>query len=65
MFTKLRQANTFGEKLLVIIAILFKIIFKLLKYFFLFFALPLIIIMILMSWSFTNTMKRSMYRHFY
>lgn len=65
MFTKLRQANTFGEKLLVIIAILFKIIFKLLKYFFLFFALPLIIIMIFMSWSFTNTMKRSMYRHFY
>lgn len=65
MFTKLRQANTFGEKLLVIIAILFKIIFKLLKYFFLFFALPLIIIMILMSWSFTDTMKRSMYRHFY
>lgn len=65
MFTKLRQANTFGEKLLVIIAILFKIIFKLLKYFFLFFALPLIIIMILMSWSFTDTMKRSMYRHLY
>lgn len=65
MFTKLRQANTFGEKLLVIIAILFKIIFKLLKYFFLFFALPLIIIMIFMSWSFTNVMKRSMYRHFY
>lgn len=65
MFTKLRQANTFGEKLLVIIAILFKITFKVLKYFFLFFALPLIIIMILMSWSFTNTMKRSMYRHFY
>ena len=65
MFTKLRQANTFGEKLLVIIAILVKIAFKLLKYFFLFFALPLIIIMILMSWSFTNTMKRSMYRHLY
>lgn len=65
MFTKLRQANTFGEKLLVIIAILFKIALKLLKYFFLFFALPLIIIMIFMSWSFTNTMKRSMYRHFY
>lgn len=65
MFTKLRQANTFGEKLLVIIAILFKIIFKLLKYFFLFFALPLIIIMILMSWFFTDAMKRSMYRHFY
>ena len=65
MFTKLRQANTFGEKLLVIIAILVKITFKLLKYFFLFFALPLIIIMILMSWSFTNTMKRSMYRHLY
>lgn len=63
MFTKLRQANTFGEKLLVIIAILFKIIFKLLKYFFLFFALPLIIIMILMSWFFTDAMKRSMYRH--
>lgn len=65
MFTKLRQANTFGEKLLVIIAILFKIIFKLLKYFFLFFALPLIIIMILMSWFFTDAMKRSMYRHLY